>query len=90
MSSIDADVDRATVLSVLRFHGVDACQDTHNPTPDSFKLSRGPVVFSMTLSSWVPKRVLRNLERKFNIYLHHFFQPSLIDSRVSRASPHLN
>jgi hypothetical protein len=70
------EVDRETVVNVLRHHKVDVSPDPLEPS--SMLMVRGNVAMSLPLDAWVKRRTTDLLKRRFNIPAHHFFRPEMM------------
>lgn len=79
------DVDRETVLAVLRFHKVEVFPD---PLEKGYVLMiRDNRVLSLPIDPWVSRKVTDSLKRTFSIPIHHFFRPEMMgDSSSGRAN----
>lgn len=79
------EVDRGTVLTVLRHYKVEVSQDTEDQ--DCFLLIRGDIVSSKCLPAMVGRRMLQYFKRTFDVPIHHFYHPEmlLLDSTVGPA-----
>jgi hypothetical protein len=70
------EVDRDTVLAVLRYHKVDVSPD---PLEEGNVLMvRSQIVRSIPLDPWVKRKTTDFLKRTFNIPIHHFFRPEMM------------
>lgn len=80
------EVRRETVLQVLRFHKVEISADQENP--DAFLLVKGEIVDSKAIPEWVGRRLLQHLKRKFDIPIHHFYHPDIMQFDSIESGPH--
>jgi hypothetical protein len=71
------EVDRSTVLTVLPHYKVEVSQDPG--TPDCFLLIKGELVASYSLPAMVGRRLLQYFKRTFDIPIHHFYHPEMLD-----------
>jgi hypothetical protein len=70
------EVDRETVLNVLRHHSVDVSPD---PLQSGNTLMvKGKVTLSLPLDEWVKRKTTDLLKRRFSIPIHHFFKPEMM------------
>jgi hypothetical protein len=69
-------VVRKTVIEVLRAYGVEVSPQESAPN-GMMTLSQGDVLDSRIIPEEVGKKMLHYLERKFQIPLHHFYNPHL-------------
>ena len=71
------EVDRDTVLLVLRFHKVDVSPDPN--VPNLFNLARGDEPpEAKIIDPWVGRRMIQYLKRRFAIPVHHFYRPEMM------------
>jgi hypothetical protein len=71
------EVERATVLLVLRFHKVDIT-DPDPVESDSTLLIRGEIVWSKPIPRSCGRRLIQDLKRTFDIPVHHFYRPEMM------------
>jgi len=72
------EVDRETIVLVLRFHKVEVSPDPKNQ--GAMLLVRGDVVESKTIPKSVGRRLIQYLKRRFDIPIHHFYRPEMMVS----------
>jgi hypothetical protein len=70
------EVDRETVLNVMRHHKVDVSPDPLEP--GNILMVRGTVAISLPFDDWVKRKTTDLLKRKFGIPIHHFFRPEMM------------
>jgi len=70
------EVDRETVLNVLRHHNVDLSPDPLQP--GNTLMVKGKVTLSLPLDEWVKRKTTDLLKRRFSIPIHHFFKPEMM------------
>jgi hypothetical protein len=75
MSIEDGDVRCETVIQVLQAHGVSVSRQKDS---DMVIIAKGDVVDVRRLDSLVGRRMLHYLQRKFDIPIHHFYNPHMI------------
>jgi hypothetical protein len=70
------EVDRETVINVLRHHKIDVSPD---PLLEGNTLMvRGLVAVSLPFDAWVKRKTTDLLKRRFGIPVHHFFKPEMM------------
>jgi hypothetical protein len=70
------EVDRDTVIAVLRYHRVEVSPDPHEE--GNVLMVRGTVARSIPLDPWVKRKTTDFLKRTFAIPIHHFFRPEMM------------
>jgi len=70
------EVDRDTIIRVLRFHGIDVSQDYKEA--GNYLLVRGATVQSIPIEDWSKRRFVHFLQRTFTIPIHHFYRPEMM------------
>lgn len=76
------EVDKETILVVLRFHNVDISPDPENE--GAMLLVRGDIVDSIMIPEWVGRRLVQYLKRTFDIPVHHFYRPEMMEPPKKR------
>lgn len=71
------EVDKKTVISVLRANGVQVYRDEACP-PDCVILAKGDRVEMHDLPAIVPRRMLHYLEYHYKVPIHHFYHPEMV------------
>ncbi len=71
------EVDRETVIMVLRRNGVGVSDDPDNP--GSVVLIKGNIVESKPLPKWVGRRLLQYFQRTYQIHIHYFYHPEMME-----------
>jgi hypothetical protein len=74
------EVPLANVFRVLRAWRVGASQDPENP--GAYLLVKGKVAESKTLPECVSREMLHYLQRKFGIWIHHFYHPEMMAVQI--------
>ena len=82
------EVDRETVINVLRHHKVDVSPDPL--VPSNTLMVRGNVAISLPLDDWVKRKTTDLLKRRFNIPVHHFFRPEMMAFETLEAPENPN
>jgi hypothetical protein len=78
MPDDSSDVGRATVIDVLRRHGVEvSCDDSGLDNTGMVSLFKDGEVDARRLPSEVSRRVLHYLARRFGVPIHHFYNPHM-------------
>lgn len=70
------DVDRETVLNVLRHHKVDVSPDPLRS--GNTLMVKGTIALSLPFDPWIKRKTTDLLKRKFSIPIHHFFRPEMM------------
>jgi hypothetical protein len=79
------EVDRDTVILVLRRNGVGVSDDADNP--GSVILIKGTTVESKPLPNPVGRRLVQYLKRTYDIPIHFFYHPEMMDNaRLDKPS----
>ena len=71
----DRSVPRRSVLEVLARHGVDVSDYPDGAQSSLVKDGYPPLVLVLTIPDPVENRLLQRLQRKFDIPIHHFYNP---------------
>lgn len=71
------EVDRSTVLDVLRFYKVEIT-DPDPVEPEATLLIRSDIVWSKTIPLLCGRRLIQDLKRTFHIPVHHFYHPEMM------------
>ncbi len=72
------EVPRDVVLLVLRAHEVDISPQQGNDNPEMCVLAKGGIVESREIPPMVGRRVLQHFKHKFEIPIHHFYNPLMV------------
>ena len=75
------DVDRETVIHILRRHGVGVSDDPDNP--GSVILIKGNIIESKPLPNRVGRRLLQYFKRTYKIPIHLFYHPEMMEGPSS-------
>ena len=79
-------VYKKTVVDVLRAHGVGVSMQD-GATDGSMVLAKGEVVETRIIPDEVGKKLLHYFERRFEVPLHHFYNPLMApDVKSEKAS----
>jgi len=73
------EVPLSQVEIVLRAHGVALSRNGSGESATT-TMAKDAVVVAMVLPEFVGRRVLHQLQRKFNIPIHHFYHPLMAPS----------
>ena len=71
---MNGEVPKRDVLSVLKAYGVEVRVESYNGA-EMYILTKGSIVQAHQFDSHVGRRVLHGLKRKFDIPIHHFYNP---------------
>jgi hypothetical protein len=82
------EVDRETVINVLRHHKVDVSPDPL--VPSNMLIVRENVAISLPFDAWVKRRTTDLLKRRFGIPIHHFFKPEMMAFETLESSDKAN
>lgn len=72
------EVDRETVLLVLRHYHVGVADDPENP--GCMILIKDEVVESKPIPKLVGKRLLQYFKRRYGVPIHHFYHPDMMST----------
>ncbi len=72
----EGNVQSEIVINVLRAHGVDVSR--RRGTIDMWIFAKGKIVEVHKLDCYISRRILHHLQYKFNIPIHHFYNPHMI------------
>lgn len=76
------EVQRVTVLQVLRFYKVEIT-DPDPVEPESTLLIKADIVWSKPLPELCGRRLIQDLKRTFSIPIHHFYHPEMMTDPVN-------
>lgn len=83
-------VDRATVIKVLRAHGVEASLMPLKDQPDMMLLVKGDIIISQKMPPALARKMIQYLARKFNVPVHHFYNPIMAPPIPGEEPPQVN
>jgi hypothetical protein len=79
------EVDRATVLHVLRFYKVEIT-DPDPVEATCTLLIRESIVWSKPIPIKCGRRLIQDLKRTFDIPVHHFYRPEMMTGQSERVN----
>ena len=75
--SNDGTVHRLVVETVLESHSVDLYRMGSNNSAQTTVMIKGGIVIALVMPERVSRKTLHYLKRKFNVPIHHFYNPEM-------------